>query len=173
MIFSKVINLTIVVMAMMFMSTVCQSGETTKKESITWVKYDEGLKLAAKTEKLIIVDVYTNWCKFCHKMDRETFSDKNIIEFLGENFIGVKLNAESKKKMKLSDGEFTGRDISRKFGVRGYPTYLFLNSDGELVYRTSGYSPPERFMVYLKYVSSGKHKDMTIEEYWQAYSKKK
>lgn len=176
MIFSKIINITIIIIAMMFLSTVCAADETiekTEKKDITWVKYDEGLKLAAKMEKLIFVDVYTNWCKFCHKMDRETFSDKDIIDYLSENFIGVKLNAESKKKMKLADGAFTGRDISRKFGVRGYPTYLFLNPDGELVFRTSGYSPPDRFMVFLKYVNSGKHKDMTIEEYWQAYSKEK
>ncbi len=154
-----------VLIAVLFLSTFGIAGETTEKESITWVKYDEGLKIAAKVDKLIFIDFYTDWCKFCHKMDRETFSDKEIITYFNEHYIGVKVNAESKKKMKLPEGEFSGRELSRQYGVRGYPAYWFLKPDGEKITNLSGYSPPAKFMPILQFVGGKHFENMTFQEY--------
>lgn len=165
MIFSRIINIIIVVVAMMFLSTVCVAGEATEKESITWVKYDEGLKIAAKTDKLILIDFYTDWCKWCHKMDKDTFSDKEVVKYFNEHYVGIKVKADSKKKMKLPDGEFSGRDLSRQYGVRGYPAYWFLKSDGERITNLSGYSPPAKFMPILQFVGGKHFENMTFQEY--------
>jgi len=163
--FSRVINILAVLIAMVFLSAVCTADESPKKEGITWVKYDEGLKIAAKLDKMIFIDFYTNWCKFCHKMDRETFSDKEVIDYFNENFIGVKINGESKTKMKLPEGEFSGKELARMFGVRGYPTYWFLKSNGEKINFISGYAPPQKFLPVLRFVGGKHYENMSFKEY--------
>ncbi len=135
------------------------------KKEFNWLKFDEGLQQASKNDKMIFVDVYTNWCGFCKKMDRETFSDKMIMNYLDEHFVLVKLNAESKKKMVLPDGSLSGRQISRSFAVRGYPTYVFLNSNGKKLYSRSGYQPPNSFIYLLRYVAEGHYESKSLREY--------
>ncbi len=135
------------------------------KKDFSWLKFDEGLEQASKNDKMIFVDVYTNWCGFCKKMDRNTFSDKMIMNYLDEHFILVKLNAESKKKMVLPDGSLNGRQIARSFAVRGYPTFVFLNSNGEKLYSRSGYAPPNGFIHLLRFVAEGHYESKSLREY--------
>jgi thioredoxin-related protein len=106
-------------------------------------------------------------------MDRETFSDKEVIGYFNNTFIAVKINGESKAKMKLPQGEFNGRELSRMFGVRGYPTYWFLKPDGERINYTSGYSPPARFLPLLKFVGGKHYENMTFKEFLEKDSGKK
>lgn len=135
------------------------------KEGLKWLKYDEGLELAMKTEKPILVDFYTDWCRFCKKMDKETFSDNMIAEFLNENFVMVKVNAESKNTVKTDEGTVSERQLARTFGVRGYPTYWFLKPSGEKINYSSGYAPPERFINILRYIGEGHYESKTFKDY--------
>jgi thioredoxin-related protein len=166
-------NIIIMLVGIALFSSVCVAGETSKADGITWVKYDEGLALAAKLDKMIFIDFYTDWCKFCHKMDRETFSDKEVIGYFNNTFIGVKINGDSKTKLKLPQGEFSGNELSRMFGVRGYPTYWFLKPDGEKIGPTSGFSPPARFLPILKYMGGKHYENMTFKEFLEKDSGKK
>jgi thioredoxin-related protein len=135
------------------------------KKEFNWLRYDEGLKQASKNDKLVFIDVYTNWCGFCKKMDRETFSDKMIMNYLDEHFVMVKLNAESKEKMVLPGGSLSGRQVARSFAVRGYPTFVFLNSNGDKIYARSGYHPPNSFIYLLRYVADGHYESKSLREY--------
>ena len=135
------------------------------KKELNWLKYDEGLKQASEDDKLIFINVYTNWCGFCKKMDRETFSDKKIINYLNDHFVSVKLNAESKEKMALPTGSYSGRQIAGSFAVRGYPTFVFLNSNGEKIFARSGYLPPDGFIYLLRYVAEGHYESKSLREY--------
>jgi len=135
------------------------------KKELNWLKFDEGLKQASANNELIFINVYTNWCGFCKKMDRETFSDKKIINYLDEHFVPVKLNAESKKKMVLPAGSYSGRQLARSFAVRGYPTFVFLKSNGEKIYARSGYAPSNGFIYLLRYVAEGHYESKSLREY--------
>ena len=70
-----------------------------EKATIKWLTLEEAYKLNQKNPKKIFVDVYTNWCGWCKRMDRDTFQDAKVAEFVNENFYAVKLNAESQDKM--------------------------------------------------------------------------
>lgn len=95
-----------------------------KKES-----YAELLKQAKKENKAIFIDVYTSWCGPCKHMSEQIFPLQAVGEKYNQNFICVKLDAE-----KSEDGKL----VAKKFGVNAYPTLLFVNGDGELVYRFLG-----------------------------------
>lgn len=99
----------------------------------TW---KEILSQAKKENKLVFIDVYTSWCGPCKKMVAEVFPRKEIGTLFNTSFVNYKIDAEK--------GE--GIEIAKKFGVRSFPTYLFVNGDGDLVYRTGGYMPPVAFM---------------------------
>ncbi|MFQ5412266.1 MAG: thioredoxin family protein [Phycisphaerae bacterium] len=114
---------------------------------IQWVKdWDTAKKTAAKTGKLIMVDFYTDWCGWCKKLDRDTYTDKNVIR-LSTEFVPVKLNAGK-----------AGKTLARKNGVRGYPTILFFDAKEKVVGRIAGYLPPDKYTTAVKNIQEKNRK---------------
>ena len=124
------------------------AAASTRAGEISWEKnYDDGLASAKKAKKLVMVDVYTDWCGWCKKLDKDVYTDKPVIEKVAKDFVAVKLNPESSKK---------NGAIAEKFGVRGYPCILFLDSDGKELSRIGGYVPAAEFARQLDAVSKKK-----------------
>jgi len=95
------------------------------------------LKAQAKQEnKVIFIDAYTTWCGPCKMMAKNVFTDTEVAETYNSQFINAKIDMEK--------GE--GIDIAQEYGVVAYPTYLFVNGDGELVHRGLGYIPASDFI---------------------------
>ena len=102
--------------------------------------WKEVLSKAKAENKLIFIDVYTSWCGPCKMMAAETFPLKEVGDVFNAHFINYKIDAEK--------GE--GIAIAKKFDVRAFPTYLFVNGDGELVYRVVGYMEANPFLEEAK-----------------------
>jgi thiol-disulfide isomerase/thioredoxin len=99
---------------------------------------DSVLKTASITGQLIFVDMYTTWCMPCKKMDSTVFNKDTVGKRFNKQFINLKIDAEK--------GE--GLAIDKKYQVDSYPTYLFINAAGELVYKYAGtVSIPELFKL--------------------------
>ena len=98
-----------------------------------WMSFDLGLKEAKKSNKKIFVDVYTDWCGWCKKMDKEVFSSSKIAPYLSDQYVLIKLNAESGAKASYKETQSSEMELARAFGVTGFPTFLFLESDGALI----------------------------------------
>ncbi|MDZ4071500.1 MAG: thioredoxin family protein [Sediminibacterium sp.] len=99
-------------------------------QRIDFIEKFELDNIIQKSDKpLILIDFYTTWCGPCKRMDREVFTDSSIIKQVNSNCISLKVNAE----------EGQGISLAKKYNVTSYPTYLFLNNQGVLVYRTVGY----------------------------------
>ena len=91
---------------------------------------------AKAQNKIVFVDAYTTWCGPCKMMSAQVFPDTKVGEFYNANFINAKIDMEK--------GE--GIDLAKKYNVRAYPTFLFVNGDGELVHRGVGFRPSEAFI---------------------------
>ena len=102
--------------------------EQTSWEAILQKASDEG--------KIIFMDAYAVWCGPCKMMDRNVFADPAVGEYFNKNFVNAKIDMEK--------GE--GIALSQKYGVRAYPTFLFIDGDGELVHRALGYHASDYFM---------------------------
>ena len=139
-------------------------GLATKKFS--WSGFQDALARAAESDKLIFVDVYTDWCGWCKKLDQQVYSRDDIRSYLSEKFVPVKLNAEDKStSVRIAGQELTYAQLAAAYGVRSYPTTLFLFSDGKLLYALRGYHPPERFLKALRYFGEGTYvEDMASEQ---------
>ncbi len=91
----------------------------------------------AKAEnKLVFIDAYAEWCGPCKVMARDIFPLKETGDFFNANFINLKLDMEKGPNV----------EIAKKYEVRAYPTYLFLNAEGELVHKGLGSMPADKFI---------------------------
>jgi thioredoxin-related protein len=138
-------------------------------EKISWVSYDEGLAQAKKEGKHILIDFYTTWCGWCKKMDRSTFSDAAVVDFMKEKMIAIKVNGESPKPAIHEDRPFTERTLTRDiYGVRGFPTYFFLNPQGKALYKVPGYKGPADFLNLVEYVGESHYKKSSFPAFVEA-----
>ncbi len=130
---------------------------------------------AQKENKSIFVDVYTDWCAPCRKMSKEVFPTKEVGDFFNENFVSYKLDAEK--------GEGIG--LAKQYAVASFPTLLFLDANGNLLHRSSGYAtsaeliqlakeaqdPQNRFGVIEAEFLSGNRDKAFMLDYFQALRK--
>lgn len=106
--------------------------------------FEDAKQLAKKENKLIFMDAYASWCGPCKLMTRKTFTREEVGLFFNKNFINLKIDMEK--------GE--GPQLARKFGVRAYPTLIFINSRAEEVAKTVGYHSKTALLEVGKQVVS-------------------
>ncbi|WP_207512630.1 thioredoxin family protein [Longitalea luteola] len=96
----------------------------------------------AKTEnKPVVIDCYFTGCHPCAQMDREVFPNRLVSKELADNFIGIKVDVFSEK---------IGDSINIKYGISGFPTFLVLDPNGQLVTMFSGYKDAGQFLTELQ-----------------------
>jgi thioredoxin-related protein len=115
-------------------------------DEIEWLRdYDQAKALAAERGQIIMVDVYTDWCKWCVELDEKVFPDPAMVKLAG-NMISLKLDAED---------DAVGTMFAKKFGVDSYPTIMFITADEQEVDRISGFMPAEAFAAEVTRIQSG------------------
>jgi uncharacterized protein YyaL (SSP411 family) len=138
------------------------TAKPAQTEPFKWYVWNEGYPLAAKKNKILIVDIYTDWCGWCKKMDKDTYAKKSIIDKINKDFVLVKFNPEKS----FSDYEIEGikYNNSQLFGMLcnnqrvGYPTTVFLYPDSKKIFLVSGYQDEANFTKTLEYYLSQKGK---------------
>ncbi|OYU95537.1 MAG: hypothetical protein CFE21_10360 [Bacteroidetes bacterium B1(2017)] len=124
-----------------------------KEEELKWYQWNEGYPLAVKEKKLILVDAYTDWCGWCKKMDRDTYTNADIIKKLNKNFIVIKFNPEQRDKTYDIDGTtFSARDFFAQLSRgenTGYPTTYFINPKKKSLFVDPGYHDAASFTQIL------------------------
>lgn len=116
---------------------------------INWLDLEEAQKLAKSEQRKVLVDVYTNWCGWCKRMDKTTFLDPQVVQYANENYYAIKLDAEAKGKIMFQGEETTAAQLARKFKVPGYPSYVFLDENFNHQKTVPGYKKSEEFLRIL------------------------
>src|SRR5262249_8488430 len=98
--------------------------------SVAWRGWNDGLSAAAGAGKPLVVDVYTDWCGWCKRMDRDVYAKEAVSDYVNAHFVMVRLNAESAEKVSYAGRTVTARGLAGAFQVTGYPTTIFLRPDG-------------------------------------------
>ena len=106
-----------------------------------WKKVFEQAKAE---DKVVFVDVYTDWCGYCHKLDNEVYTNKKVISYFEENFINIKFDAETQ----------WGYGKAQSYAVDGYPTLLFLTTTEDVYEEIGGFVPSPTLLAYAEEVQS-------------------
>jgi thioredoxin-related protein len=118
-------------------------------ESISWrTDLSTALAEAKKSNRLVMVDVYTDWCGWCKKLDSDTYADAKVAA-RAKDFVALKLNPEK------SAGE---KEFAQRYAVSGYPTILFVEADGTLVNKVVGYRDAPGFLAAMETTTASREK---------------
>jgi len=104
------------------------------------ITLEEAFKNSGTTGKTIFVDCYTQWCGPCKAMAANVFTIDSIADYFNSNFINIKLDMETEE----------GKKYATPYKVEAYPSFLLLNSKGELLFKFVGGMPSDKFMAKIK-----------------------
>ena len=105
-------------------------------EEIKWLDFNTGYKLALKKKKMMLVDVYTDWCGWCKVMDRETYAKSEIATLINQHFIPIKFNPETPNIVYTYEGkEYNGKGLRDAIGYKLRERFSFkgniISSQGQ------------------------------------------
>jgi clan AA aspartic protease (TIGR02281 family) len=160
-----------------------------EEKNVKWLTWEQAIQTlesdirAGKKPRKIFVDVYTNWCGWCIKMDKETFEQPQIAAYLNEHFYPVKLNAEQKEDIVFAGKTFkfieSGRNGYHELAEAlldkkmSYPTVIFLNEKAELLQRIPGYLDVPTFDCIMHYLAEEHYTKTPWEQFQKDFKENK
>lgn len=136
-----------------------------KVVTVKWYSFEDAYNMNKKKPKKIFIDVYTDWCGWCKKMDAETFANPVIAKYMNEHFYCVKFNAERKDTIRLDGQVFVNPNpgssrsthrlaVALLKGNLSYPSYVILSEKSQNITNISGYRPAQQFEKTISFYGS-------------------
>lgn len=143
---------------------------------INWLTIEQASEKAKQNPKKIIIDMYTDWCSWCTKMDQTTFSDPIIAAYINKNYYPVKFDAELKTEVMFNGQKFINANPERKRnahqlavslmqGQMSYPSYVFLDDKLNVITVVPGYYEAPQFEPILHFIAQEAHKSTDFETF--------
>lgn len=131
------IPITLLILIFCFSSKAQVNGGIKFEQDLNWAQIKEKAK---KENKYIFVDTYTTWCGPCKQMEKEIFTQQKVGDFFNKNFLNVKVQIDRTKKdtEEIKKWYNDAKSIENTYKINSYPTYLFLNPNGNLVHEIIG-----------------------------------
>ena len=121
----------------------CNNDKSTNTQLINWeTNYNTALEKAAKENKVIMIDFYTDWCTICKIMETNVYLDKNVASNINYNSVPLKINAEyNDKYTKL---------LTNQYNISAFPTTVFINTNGFIIKKILGYIDTNDLLEEIK-----------------------
>jgi thioredoxin-related protein len=169
----KVVLLILVLSAGMIKFSFAQETE------VKWYTIEEALELNKTQERKIFIDVYTDWCGWCKKMEATTFTHPAIAKILNEDYYAVRFDAETNDTINFAGQKFINEgDRSRSphqlavallQGKMSYPSVAYLNENNQLLTAVPGFYSADRLEPLLKFFAEDAFKSISFEEYQKTF----
>lgn len=130
-----------------------------------WQTMPNAQKLAEANSKKVVVAIYTDWCGWCKKLEKDVYPDELVASIIDEYFYLVRLNAESDEEIIFNGHRITMRNFAQQLGVTSYPTTVFLDATGKTIGQQQGYMEAEVFGKLLAFVGSDSYRRMQFDEF--------
>ena len=133
----------------------CNNNQSTNTQLINWeTNYNKALEKAAKENKAVMIDFYTDWCTICKIMETNVYLDKDIVSNINYNFVPLKINAQyNDKNIKL---------LTNKYNISAFPTTVFINTNGFIIKKILGYIDTNDLLEEIKNIEE-KSENINIE----------
>ncbi len=149
-----------------------------KNEKLRWLTLAEAEAKNISQKKAIIIDLYTDWCGWCKVMDKNTYTNEDVIQYIQDKFYPVKINAESREPLSWrgKQYEYNGNYKVHEYailltgGQLSYPSTVILPADGSAPQVIPGYLKPAEMELILKYFGEGYYGKTPFEAYRKAFA---
>jgi len=155
------------------------AGLSVKAQEIKWYTVEEAYELTKTEPKMILIDVYTDWCGWCKKMDKDTYAKEKIAKYLNDNFYPVKFNAEQKDSINILDHTFKFIQEGRRGyhelaaallnGQMSYPSTVFMTKSFEMIQNVPGYLDEKTMYPILVYLYEGHYETTPYETFLEDF----
>lgn len=156
------------------------SASLSAQEKINWIKIEDLEAAQAAEPRKVFIDMYTNWCSWCHKMDKATFQHPGIVKYINEHYYAVKFNAERKDTVHYRGESYAFIQNGRRGynqlaallmnGQLSYPTIVYLDEDLRIIQPVQGYMSPQDFERTVTYLAGDHYKEQPFEQYKKNYT---
>ena len=168
----------------LFFTTFVFSQQQLLLPPVKWYSFEDALTLNAQRAayglptKKIFIDVYTDWCGFCKRMDAITFSHPVIADMLNRDWIPVKLNAERRDTININNQIFVNEHPGRGphqlaivllKGEMGDPSTVLIDETGRPIQVLQGFKPPTQLEVLLSFFSTNAYRTTEWEEFQKTF----
>lgn len=144
-------------------------------QKVNWMSIEQAEAASKKEPRKVIVDVYTDWCGWCKRMDQTTFSNPVIAEYINQNYYAVKLDAEQKDSITFKDHTFKfvaqGRRGYHELaaallnGKMSYPNIVYMNEQMQVIQAVPGYQDAKSFEKIIKFFGEDHFQNISWEDY--------
>jgi thioredoxin-related protein len=152
-------------------------------QEIKWVTLQEAIELQKKTPKKIMMDVYTSWCGPCKMLDKNTFHNKDVVEYVNKNYYAVKFNGEGNDRVTFNGATYSNpnydparansrnsaHQLAGYLQINAYPTIVFFDEKGGVIAPIRGYQSPPQLELFLKMFKADEHKNLDTQEKFDNY----
>ncbi|HOI32485.1 MAG: thioredoxin family protein [Bacteroidales bacterium] len=155
----------------------------TQETKIDWLDFETAVEKMKTKPKKIFIDMYTDWCGWCKKMDKETFANPVIAAYMQENFYMVKFDAERSDTVVFANRTFvnpnpgksrSSHELAQALlqGKMSYPSYVFMNEEMRIISVVPGFFPAQNFEPVIHFFGSNAYKDQDWETYGKSFKGK-
>ncbi|MBN1197724.1 MAG: DUF255 domain-containing protein, partial [Bacteroidales bacterium] len=152
------------------------AAHATPLEKIRWMSFEEAYELNKTKPKKIFIDMYTDWCGWCKRMDATTFENQEIIRYMNKYYYAVKFDAERKDTVMIDGITFVNQNpenrrsshqlaIELLRGKMSYPSFVFLNEKSQMLTVIAGYQDAKNFEPILHFFGDNAYQNTPWEEY--------
>ena len=144
-------------------------------QEVNWLTIEEAQEKSLKKPRPLLIDVYTDWCGWCKRMDKDTYSKKKIADYINENYYPVKFNAEQRDSVRFANHTFKFVAQGKKGyhelaaallnGKMSYPSTVFLTGEFEMIQNIPGYQSEKDMYPILVYLNEGKYQVLPYDEF--------
>ncbi len=181
----KILFISFIALTVLAFTTTNNSTDTITAEAteINWMSFEEALAAQKKSPKKIMVDAYTVWCGPCKMLDKNTFNNADLVNYVNKNYYAVKFNAQGNQTINFKGKKYTNprfdpkkamkrnasHELANYFRINAYPTILFLDEEATYLTPVKGYKTPQQLELYLKLFATDAYKNLKTKEQWTAY----
>jgi thioredoxin-related protein len=144
------------------------------KHRINWLTWEQAIALNEKEPKKLFVDLYTDWCGWCHKLDQTTFIDSHVVKAMNANYYAIKLNAETKDSIFYKNQFWVNPDPNRSRSIHplamallqnkaSFPTVVFLDEKQQIIQGIPGYLEAKDFYPIVTFFALKNYREVDFE----------